>query len=125
MTCWLPASCFLKVENVVEVAIAMRIITYTRSRFVIRSGGHNSNPGFSGIDNSGIVLDLAALNTITVSFEHGTASVGPGATWEKVYEKLEKHQLTVVGGRVASVGVGGLILGGNFVISSDFQLMMS
>ena len=31
---------------------------------------------------------------------------------EMIYEELEKHKLTVVGGRAAGVGVGGLITGG-------------
>ncbi|KAL8773027.1 MAG: hypothetical protein Q9209_002047 [Squamulea sp. 1 TL-2023] len=39
-------------------------------------------------------------------------SVGPGARWEDVYSKLDPLNLSVVGGRVLTVGVAGLTLGG-------------
>jgi FAD/FMN-containing dehydrogenase len=88
------------------------VITVTQSKFAIRSVGHNSNPGFSSIGVSGILLDLGALNDITLSSNGDVVSVGPGATWDMVYDELEKQQLTVVGGRASGVGVGGLITGG-------------
>jgi FAD/FMN-containing dehydrogenase len=112
MTCWLPAVCILQVQNAVEVALALKIVTSTQSAFAIRSGGHNASPGFSSVGESGILLDLSALNSTTLSPDGAVASVGPGATWDRVYEELEKHELTVVGGRVSGVGVGGLVLGG-------------
>lgn len=58
------------------------------------------------------MLDLGGLNEIALSPALDVASVGPGATWDKVYEALEQKSLTVVGGRVSGVGVGGLITGG-------------
>ncbi|KAL9067841.1 MAG: hypothetical protein Q9157_006682 [Trypethelium eluteriae] len=103
---------FIKPLNSIEVALSLKIITYTQSRFAIRSAGHNANPGFSSTGEEGVVLDLGALNTVELSSEREIVSLGPGATWEKVYEELEKYELTVVGGRVSGVGVGGLILGG-------------
>lgn len=117
-TCWLPAAGYLKPQNNVEVALSLKIVTYTQSPFVIRSAGHNANPGFSSIGETGIVLDLGALNTISLSPDRKIVSLGPGATWDSVYEELEKHELTVVGGRVPGVGVGGLITGG---ISDSFR----
>lgn len=71
-----------------------------------------ANPGFSSVDQTGILLDLSALNEISLSANHDLVTVGPGAAWDKVYTGLEKHELTVVGGRANGVGVGGLILGG-------------
>lgn len=71
-----------------------------------------ASPGFNSVDGSGILLDLGALNEITLSSKRDIVSVGPGATWDMVYETLERYELTVVGGRAAGVGVGGLILGG-------------
>lgn len=38
--------------------------------------------------------------------------LGAGLTWGAVYGVLEKKNLTVVGGRLTSVGVAGLTLGG-------------
>ena len=71
-----------------------------------------ANPEFSSIGKSGNLLDLRALNQVTLSPKKDILSLGPGATWGKAYEELEKHELTVVGGRVDGVGVGGLVLGG-------------
>ncbi|KAJ5982240.1 FAD-binding domain-containing protein [Penicillium sp. IBT 35674x] len=111
-TCWLPAACFLALENTVEVALAMRLITYLECPFSIRSAGHNANPGFSSIDGRGAILDLSAIHQICLSDDKRVVSVGPGATWGDVYAQLEDNNLTVTGGRVADVGVGGLITGG-------------
>lgn len=111
-TCWLPAACIVKLENTAEVALALRIVTFTNVKFAVRSAGHNSNPGFASIGEDGVLLDVKALNQVKLSEDHKVCSVGPGATWEKVYEELEKNELVVVGGRSAGVGVGGLILGG-------------
>lgn len=94
------------------MALALKIVTHTQSTFAVRSGGHSPNPGFGSVGESGVLLDLGAFNTTTLSPEGDIASVGPGATWDSVYEELEKHKLTVVGGRVIGVGVGGLITGG-------------
>ena len=112
-TCWLPAACFIKIQNAVELALALKIVTVTQSKFAIRSVGYMANPGFSSVGDSGLLLDLGALNDTTLSSKGDVVSVGPGATWDKVYEKLEKQELTVVGGRVSGVGVGGLITGGS------------
>lgn len=38
--------------------------------------------------------------------------VGAGNRWLDVYSKLDPMGLSVVGGRVAEIGVGGLTLGG-------------
>lgn len=79
--------------------------------FAVRGGGHtwfadaNSSPG-------GITIDLRGLNSIDLSADKSSVSVGAGATWDAVYSKLDPLGLSVAGGRVAGVGVGGLTLGG-------------
>lgn len=110
--CWLPAACFIKVQNSLEVALALRIVTTLQATFTVRSAGHNPNPGFSSVGQQGILLDLGAVNQITVNHDKSVASVGPGSTWDAVYGALGEFDLTVVGGRSAGVGVGGLLLGG-------------
>jgi FAD/FMN-containing dehydrogenase len=101
----------VKVRDTQEVALALKIVTQFQVQFAIRSGGHNANPGFGSVE-AGILIDLSSLNGIILSPNHKVVSVGPGAKWDNVYEELEKHELTVVGGRAAGVGVGGLITGG-------------
>lgn len=59
-----------------------------------------------------MTVDLARLNSIEVNVKDATVSVGPAATWDAVFAKLDPLGLSVAGGRVAGVGVGGLTLGG-------------
>ena len=56
---------------------------------------------------------MSDVSQITLSEDKSFVSIGPGCHWEDVYRELERHELTVVGGRVAGVGVGGLMLGGS------------
>lgn len=42
----------------------------------------------------------------------GLASIGPGSRWLDVYQTLDPHGVGVTGGRLGSVGAGGLLTGG-------------
>jgi FAD/FMN-containing dehydrogenase len=77
----------------------------------VKSGGHAAFTGASNI-NGGLTIDLLKLNQITVSPDKTQTSVGPGNTWFDVYSQLEGEGLSVIGGRVSAIGVGGLTLGG-------------
>ncbi|KAI1762958.1 hypothetical protein GGR53DRAFT_499501 [Hypoxylon sp. FL1150] len=66
---------------------------------------------FDASIDSGVLISLENLNQ--VSYDAGTelASLGSRARWGVVYTDLDKYNVTVVGGRVMDVGVGGLTLG--------------
>jgi hypothetical protein len=49
---------------------------------------------------------------VELSEDRITTSVGPGNNWHDVYRQLDPKNVSVVGGREAGVGVGGLTLGG-------------
>lgn len=83
----------------------------TQCQFAVKSGGHAAFSGASNI-NGGLTIDLINLNQVTLSADHTQASIGPGNRWFDVYSALEPKGLTVIGGRVADIGVGGLTLGG-------------
>lgn len=83
----------------------------TSCEFAIRSGGHLWIPGASNAPG-GVTVDLRGLKSINLSADKTTVSVGVGATWDAVYAKLDPLGLSVAGGRVGGVGVGGLTLGG-------------
>lgn len=74
---------------------------------------HRHTP-FAGSANiqGGVTIDLSSINQITVSPDQTQVSIGPGNTWEDVYLKLDALGIATSGGRAASVGVGGLTLGG-------------
>lgn len=57
------------------------------------------------------------LNQVTVDASLGIASLGPGGRWGDVYEALDPYGVSVIGGRIPHVGVGGLILGGLKILS--------
>ncbi|PLB54762.1 FAD-binding domain-containing protein [Aspergillus steynii IBT 23096] len=60
----------------------------------------------------GVTIDLDRLSNVEILPGSSRARVGGGATTLQVYEALETRNLSFVGGRVGSVGVGGFILGG-------------
>ena len=62
----------------------------------------------------GVTIDLSRLDKVTVANNSTQASLGPGARWATVYTTLNAQGVSVSGGRVSSVGVGGLTLGGSF-----------
>ena len=43
-----------------------------------------------------------------------TVDVGSGLIWDDVYQALEPDNISVIGGRVSGVGVGGFLLGGGY-----------
>lgn len=89
----------------------MRMLTRLGAPFTVRGGGHTAFPGSSNIED-GVTIDLRKMNQIAVSMDQRTVSVGPGNRWINVSEALDPLGLAVVGGRSATVGVSGLILGG-------------
>lgn len=103
--------------SVEHVSLAVKTLTSNDCSFAVRSGGHSPNAGAANIA-SGVTLDLAHLDAITVSSDQSTVSVGPAATWGEVYSALDPLNLTVAGGRSGGVGAGGLALGGGISFHS-------
>ncbi|KAJ4286983.1 hypothetical protein N0V90_012864 [Kalmusia sp. IMI 367209] len=83
--------------------------------FAIRSGGHSPVARSASIED-GVLIDMSHLSDMTSSEDGSSVTIGAGARWGKVYEVLEAKHLTVAGGRNSAVGVGGLVLGGNYEI---------
>jgi FAD/FMN-containing dehydrogenase len=73
-------------------------------------GRHTPFKGAATLDQ-GIVIDLARLPSAGLSHDGKTMTVSPARKWDDLYEELDPLNLTVIGGRVAGVGVGGLVLG--------------
>ncbi|CAN9126979.1 unnamed protein product [Alternaria alternata] len=86
--------------------------------FAVKGGGHAAFAGASSIEG-GIAVSMKRFNTVAASNDKKYANVGPGNLWVDVYNKLEKFGLGVVGGRMAPVGVPGLVLGGGISFFSN------
>ena len=76
----------------------------------VRSGGH-SVAGHSTCDD-GVVIDLSPMKGIDIDPVAAIARIEPGLTWGEVAAALQPYGLALTSGDTASVGVGGLALGG-------------
>ncbi|KAK3326001.1 hypothetical protein B0H66DRAFT_637348 [Apodospora peruviana] len=108
----LGPACFVTPKTTAHVSNTLKILTSLRQPFSVKGGGHAAFPGASNSDANGVTIDLFRLTTLSISSDRKTVSVGPGNRWINVSTALDEAGLAVVGGRVADVGVGGLILGG-------------
>lgn len=96
-----------------QAADVAEAITFAREfdlEVAVRSGGH-SPAGYSSVDN-GIVIDLSHMKAISIDPAQSTARLEPGLTWGEVAEAAQAHGLALTSGDTATVGVGGLLLGG-------------
>lgn len=109
--CWTPAAAYVLPKNEGDVAIAVSIVRKTGCKFVIRTTGNNANRGFSSVDETGFVLDLRGLATMSVD-SSGCLQAGSGAMWDDIHPFLESHQLAAMGARHGGAGLGGFLLGG-------------
>jgi FAD/FMN-containing dehydrogenase len=88
----------------------LQILGRSCTPFGVKSGGHSINRGFSS--TSGVQISLARFNTFNVNTKAQTVDLGPSLLWDDVYDRLDPYGVTVIGGRIPGVGVGGLTLGG-------------
>ncbi|KAI1871899.1 hypothetical protein JX265_005885 [Neoarthrinium moseri] len=110
--------CVFSPTDAAAVSVAVLISRFSQCPFAVKSGGHAAFAGASSIDG-GITISLKDLNTIELSEDKVTASIGPGNTWGKIYSTLEQENLSVIGGRVADIGIGGLTTGGGISFFSN------
>ncbi|KAL7911482.1 hypothetical protein GGI35DRAFT_477200 [Trichoderma velutinum] len=79
--------------------------------FAVRGGGHTLWTGAANIAG-GVTVDMRGLDSFSLSKDLKTASLGGGAIWSDVYPLLVPHNLTIMGGRLPGIGVGGFATGG-------------
>lgn len=92
--------------SIADVQAAVAWAAASGTPIVVRGGGH----GPWGSVPGGLTLDLGSFTSVDVD---GTlVRVGGGATWGAVARSLAPHGLGISSGDTASVGVGGLTLGG-------------
>lgn len=104
-------ACVFQPASAVEVAVSLLLSELTLCPFAVKSGGHAAFAGASNIQD-GLTIDLVGLNSTALSRNSTVASVGAGNRWLDVYDWLDPMGLSVIGGRVSDIGVGGLTLGG-------------
>lgn len=100
------------------VSVLVLLSRLTQCPFSVKSGGHGAFAGASSIEG-GITVSLRNLNSIALSADRRTASIEPGNTWGLIYSDLAKYDLSVIGGRVTPIGIGGLTTGGGLSFFSN------
>jgi FAD/FMN-containing dehydrogenase len=100
----------VRVADAPDVADAIDFARHHGLELAVRSGGH-STCGHSASEG-GVVIDLRDLNRIEIDREGMSAWAGSGLTAGEVTHALEPHGMVVGFGDSATVGIGGLTLGG-------------
>jgi FAD/FMN-containing dehydrogenase len=100
----------IRVEAADEVPGVIAMARERGLELAVRSGGH-SNAGHGSTDG-GIVLDLSGLKALEIDPEAKTAWAETGLTAGEYSEAANEHGLATGFGDTASVGVGGITLGG-------------
>src|SRR6185295_14998534 len=91
----------------------LRAVSFAREYdlpLAIRSGGH-SMAGDSSVDD-GLVIDLSRMRGISIDAQRRVAWAQPGLTWGEYAAAANQYGLATSAGDTASVGLGGLTLGG-------------
>ncbi|KAK7729790.1 hypothetical protein SLS53_009206 [Cytospora paraplurivora] len=109
---WLGPACIVAPSSSEVMSAAVKALVQHNTPFAIRGGGHMAIAGYANIDSTGVLLSSSNLNQLELSEDQSSIAVGPGNRWGAVLNYTEEYGLAVVGGRLAVVGVPGLILGG-------------
>ncbi|KAH8700860.1 hypothetical protein BGW36DRAFT_447684 [Talaromyces proteolyticus] len=115
----LNPTCIVRPASASDVVTVVNHIAASPSALLsVKGGGHSPNIGAANA-NVGVTLDMRTLNAVQVHNGGSITSVGAGALWQEVYQVLDTYGLAAVGGRVATVGVGGLTTGGTCILVLD------
>lgn len=102
-------------QSEVDVALALAFGQLVPGGFTVRSGGH-STAGYSTCD--GVLIDVSALNDVSVDLGTFLVTVGPGCNFGKLFQVLESYGLHVPGGECPDVCIGGFVQGGGYGFTS-------
>lgn len=93
-----------------DVAQAIKFARQQGLELAVKSGGR-SIPGQSVLDDA-LLIDLSRFKKVTIDPERRTARVQPAATSGELAAPAHAYGLALTTGDAASVGIGGLTLGG-------------
>jgi FAD/FMN-containing dehydrogenase len=100
----------IKAADANEVARVVSLACETGLELAVRSGGHST--AGHGVCEGGILLDLSAMNALDTNVDRHTAWAQTGLTAGQYTTAAGAYGLTTGFGDTASVGLGGITLGG-------------
>ncbi|KAH9008820.1 hypothetical protein EDB84DRAFT_58624, partial [Lactarius hengduanensis] len=111
------SACSVEPGSAADVSVVLRILGSTRTPFAVKGGGHAYNLGFSS--TTGVQISMTRFSNIEHNSATGTVDAGPGVTLDQVYAALDSTGVNIVGGRIPTVGISGLTLGGGYAFMSN------
>ncbi|KAK6498865.1 hypothetical protein TWF481_011437 [Arthrobotrys musiformis] len=109
-TTYMTPTCVFRPTSVEDISLAMRLITFTQTDFNVVGGGHSAIKGWANTED-GVLIILSGLKGVNINVR-GWAEVSVGERWGDVFTALDERKLMALGGRMSTVGVPGLVLGG-------------
>ena len=103
-------ACIARCIGAADVVAAVRFAREHDLEIAVRGGGHNV--AGTAMCDDGVVIDLSAMQAVSVDPAGRTAWVQGGALWGDVDHETQAHGLATTGGIVGHTGVAGLTLGG-------------
>jgi hypothetical protein len=100
----------IRPTDATEVAQVVALARETGLELAVRSGGHSS--AGHGTTQGGILLDLSAMKALDIDPARRTAWAQTGLTAGEYTTAAAAHELATGFGDTASVGLGGITLGG-------------
>ncbi|KAI9449877.1 hypothetical protein BJY52DRAFT_1102922, partial [Lactarius psammicola] len=110
------SACSVEPGSTQDVGLILQILGKSRTPFGVRSGGHAINRGFSSTCGVRFLSPVSIASMSTLKLRR---RAGPSLLWDDVYQRLDPYGVTVIGGRIPGVGVGGLILGGGYSFKTN------
>ncbi|TLM94735.1 MAG: FAD-binding oxidoreductase, partial [Actinobacteria bacterium] len=99
-----------RVADADDVARVVNLARQSGMELAVRSGGHSA-AGF-GVSNGGLVIDLRDMRALEIDADHRTAWAETGLTAGEYTAAAGVYSLATGFGDTATVGIGGITLGG-------------
>ena len=128
--CEVNPACVVRPRNVQQLSTLITLLKHEHDKyqakkikgmdggmFAIRSGSHSPVSGAASV-KGGVLIDLSLFCKVEPSPDRTAVNIRAGARWMDVSKVLDDIGLAVTGGRNSAVGVGGLTLGGNALLSA-------
>ncbi|HXH62425.1 MAG TPA: FAD-binding oxidoreductase [Fimbriimonadaceae bacterium] len=104
-------------QDTCDVQNAVRYARENSIPFRVRAGRHNYE-AFSSLVEGGVIIDVSEMQSVKADAASAVAEIGAGIYMLEMFDQLGEVGLTLPGATGPSVGLGGLVLGGGFGVTT-------